>query len=342
MKALIAMSGGVDSSVAAKLMLDEGYECVGCMMLLHGGENTADAKSVAERLSIPFHVFDFTKEFQRCVVDRFVKTYELGCTPNPCIDCNRYLKFGLLYEKAKELGCDVIVTGHYARISQENGRFFLKKAVNESKDQSYVLYSLSPEQLRHTRFPLGEMSKDAVRKIAAEAGFVSANKPDSQDICFVPDGDYAAVIERHTAKTPVPGNFVGLDGKVLGQHRGLIHYTIGQRRGLALPQGERVYVCALRPADNTVVVGPNEALFSKTLVASDFNWSIDAPTELLRCEAKIRYRHAAQPAIAHVLADGRGEVTFDEAQRAITPGQSVVLYRGDLVLGGGKIEEVTL
>lgn len=337
MKALIAMSGGVDSSVAAKLMLEQGYECIGCMMLLHGGENTADAKSVADTLSIPFYVFDFTEQFQRLVVDRFVRTYELARTPNPCIDCNRYLKFGLLYEKAKELGCDVLVTGHYARIVEENGRFFLKKAINESKDQSYVLYSLSPEQLRRTRFPLGELSKDEVRAIAAASGFVSAHKPDSQDICFVPDGDYAAVIARRTGKAPVPGNFVDQDGAILGRHRGLIHYTIGQRRGLALPQGERVYVTALRPRDNTVVVGSNEALFSRTLTASDFLWSIAPPEGALRCEAKIRYRHTAQSAVACVRADGAVEVTFDTAQRAITPGQSVVLYRGDTVLGGGKI-----
>lgn len=337
MKALIAMSGGVDSSVAAKLMLDKGYTCIGCTMLLHGGEDASDARSVAERLSMPFHVFDFTEAFQRRVVDRFVRTYETGSTPNPCIDCNRYLKFGLLYEKAKELGCDVIVTGHYARVSQENGRFFLKKALDESKDQSYVLYHLTPEQLRHTQFPLGEMSKAEVRAIAAQSGFVSADKPDSQDICFVPDGDYAAVIERRSGKTPAPGNFMALDGTVLGQHRGLIHYTIGQRRGLALPQGERIYVCALRPQDNTVVVGPNEALFARTLVASDFQWSIAPPSGALFCEAKIRYRHKAQRAAARVLPGGTVEVTFDDAQRAITPGQSVVLYQADTVLGGGTI-----
>lgn len=354
MKALIAMSGGVDSSVAAKLMLDAGYECIGCTMRLYQNEDAGvpegrsccslddaeDARSVAYRLHMPFYVFNFTQEFRSCVIGNFVRSYCEGRTPNPCIDCNRYLKFDRLYERARLLGCDCLVTGHYARVGQENGRYVLKKALDETKDQSYVLYNLTQAQLAHTCFPLGELHKSRTREIAAQAGFVSADKPDSQDICFVPDGDYAAVIALHTGETPEPGDFVDLQGNVLGRHKGLIHYTIGQRRGLGLPMSDRVYVCALRPQDNTVVIGPDSALYRAQLLAGDFNWIAgEPPAGPVRCRAKIRYRQKEQPAIATALPDGRVEVVFDAPQRAVTPGQAVVLYDGETVLGGGTILE---
>lgn len=354
MKALIAMSGGVDSSVAAKLMLDAGYECVGCMMKLYQNEDAGvpqsrscctqddaeDARSVAYRLHMPFYVFNFTQDFRSCVIGNFVRSYAAGQTPNPCIDCNRYLKFDRLYERAQVLGCDCLVTGHYARIGWEDGRYVLKKALDETKDQSYVLYNLTQQKLQHTRFPLGELRKSQAREIAAQAGFVSAGKPDSQDICFVPDGDYAAAIGRYTGKTPEPGNFVDLQGNVLGRHRGLIHYTIGQRRGLGLAVPEPVYVCKLQPESNTVVVGPDRALYRAQLTVGDMNWiSGQAPTGPIRCRAKIRYRQPEQPATATPMPDGSVQIVFDEPQRAITPGQAAVLYDGETVLGGGTILE---
>ncbi len=354
MKALIAMSGGVDSSVAAKLMLDAGYECVGCTMKLYQNEDAGvaqsrgccslddaeDARSVAYRLHMPFYVFNFTQDFRHCVIDNFVRSYCEGRTPNPCIDCNRYLKFDRLYERARLLGCDCLVTGHYARVGQENGRYVLKKALDETKDQSYVLYNLTQAQLKHTCFPLGELCKVQTRQIAAQAGFVSADKPDSQDICFVPDGDYAAVIALHTGKTPEPGDFVDLQGNVLGRHKGLIHYTIGQRRGLGLAMSDRTYVCGIRPQDNTVVLGPDSALYRTRLLAGDFNWIAgEPPAGPIRCRAKIRYRQKEQPALAAALPDGRVEIVFDAPQRAVTPGQAAVLYDGETVLGGGTILE---
>lgn len=357
MKALIAMSGGVDSSVAAKLTQDAGYTCIGCTMKLHENEavgvsdsrscctldDAQDARSVAYRLHMPFYVFNFTQDFRSCVIDGFVQSYCAGCTPNPCIDCNRYLKFDRLYERAKILDCDCIVTGHYARIEQKaDGSYVLKKALDASKDQSYVLYNLTQQQLAHTRFPLGELKKAQTREIAAACGFVSADKPDSQDICFVPDGDYAAAITRLTGKAPVPGNFVDLQGNVIGQHRGIIHYTIGQRRGLQLPASQPLYVCQIIPQTNTVVLGPNSAVFRRTLTAGDFNWiSGSAPEKPIYCRAKVRYRQPEQPAWATALPDGRVKIEFDEPQRAITPGQAAVLYDGDVVLGGGRIEAST-
>ena len=353
MKALIAMSGGVHSSVAAKLTQDAGFDCIGCTMKLYENEDAGvprsrgcctlddaeDARSVAYRLHMPFYVFNFTQDFRACVIDGFVRSYCAGRTPNPCIDCNRYLKFDRLYERARVLGCDCIVTGHYARIAQENGKYVLKKALDASKDQSYVLYNLTQEQLAHTRFPLGELHKTQTRQIAAVCGFVSASKPDSQDICFVPDGDYAAVITRLTGRPPAPGDFVDLQGNVLGRHRGLIHYTIGQRRGLHLAYTEPLYVCDIRPETNTVVLGPNSAVFRSALTAGEFNWIAGiAPDGPVRCKAKIRYRQPEQPALATVLPDGRVKIEFDAPQRAVTPGQAVVLYDGDTVLGGGRIE----
>ena len=271
-------------------------------------------------------------------MDRFVDAYERGATPNPCIDCNRYMKFAKLVERAELLGCDAVATGHYARIEQENGRWLLKKAVDDSKDQSYVLYFLNQHQLAHLRFPLGTLHKTEAREIAEKHGLVNARKRDSQDICFVPDGDYARVIELRTGQKAKPGPFVDREGHVLGEHAGIIHYTIGQRKGLGLGIEHPYYVCEKRPEDNPVVLGPNEALFTTELDAGDFNWiAYDTPPAVLHVKAKIRYRQQEQPATVTQNPDGTVHVSFDEPQRAIARGQAVVLYDGDTVVGGGTI-----
>ena len=349
-KAIIAMSGGVDSSVAAFLMRQAGYTCIGATMRLHGDEDAscgsardvADARSVATSLGMEFRVFDFSDAFRREVVDRFVCAYEQGRTPNPCIDCNRHLKFDRLYRAAQDLGLDYVVTGHYARIERTaSGRYLLKKGATAEKDQSYVLYALTQDQLAHTLFPLGGMRKEDVRALAAEQGFLNAKKRDSQDICFVPDGDYAAFIRRYTGKEYPPGDFVDVDGNVIGQHKGLICYTIGQRRGLGVAAGKPIYVKQLQPEENRVVLADNEQLYDSTVLAERFNWiAYDAPHQPVRVKARARYHHTEQPATATVLPDGRVEITFDTPQRALTCGQAVVLYDGDTVVGGGTICQV--
>ena len=348
MKALIAMSGGVDSSVAAYLIKQQGYECMGATMRLYEGTDEAegtccslsdveDARSVAVRLGMPFYVFNFTADFKEAVIDRFVAAYERGETPNPCIDCNRFLKFDRFYRRARELGCDAIVTGHYAQIEQREGRWLLKKAADLTKDQSYVLYSMTQAQLAHTRFPLGGLSKAETRRIAEEQGFLNAHKRDSQDICFVPDGDYAAVIEQMTGKTYPAGPFVDRDGNVLGTHKGVIRYTIGQRKGLGLSLKEPMYVCEKRVNDNAVLLGKNEDLFRRELTASAFNWiAWETPPTEFRCKARIRYQQPETDATVYPAGD-TATIVFDEPQRAIAKGQSVVLYDGDYVLGGGII-----
>ena len=357
-KALIAMSGGVDSSVSAALMLREGHECIGVNMKLWGGtledelgtktccslRDAEDARSVCYKLGMKFHVFNFTEDFDREVIGRFVCAYEQGATPNPCIDCNKYMKFSRLYDRAKILGCDLIVTGHYARIewSEDRGRWLLKKAKNVAKDQSYVLYFLTQEQLGRTRFPLGEFSsKDEIRAIAQAYGFITAKKQDSQDICFIPDGDYVNFLEGYTGKTYVPGEFVNTAGEVIGHHQGAIRYTIGQRRGLGQGFNGRAYVLRKDMENNRVVLGSNGELFSSRLIADSFNWSaIDTPAEPVRCKAKHRYQAKETPCTATVLPGGRVEIVFDEPVRALTVGQAVVLYDGDTVVGGGVIAEV--
>ncbi len=341
MKALIGMSGGVDSSVAAYLTLQEGFEGIGATMELYCVD-PRDAQSVAERLGMPFYVFDFSQEFRTEVMDHFARSYQQGLTPNPCIACNRYIKFGLFLRQAQALDCAYIVTGHYARIRQlENGRFCLQKAMDTAKDQTYFLYTLTQEQLAHTRFPLGGLTKAQAREIAEQQGFVNAKKRDSQDICFVPDGDYMAFLEEFTGEKGIPGNFLDENGTVVGTHRGAAAYTLGQRKGLGLAMGAPVYVCGKDMAANTVTVGPNQALFRRELMAQDLNWmAVDGIAQPLRCKAKARSRMEEQAATVFPLADGRVRVVFDEPQRAITPGQAVVFYGGDLVLGGGMIEDV--
>lgn len=352
-RALIAMSGGVDSSVAAKLMVDGGYECIGCTMKLYHNEDAGveksrtccslddaeDARSVAYKLGMPFYVFNFTDAFRKTVIQAFIDCYEKGITPNPCIDCNRYMKFEKLYERATVLGCDCIVTGHYARIEEKGGKWILKKALDERKDQSYVLYAMTQEQLAHTVFPLGNMKKTEVRAIAEQNGFVNADKPDSQDICFVPNGDYGSIIELQTKNKPASGNFVDKQGNVIGKHKGIIHYTVGQRKGLGISNREPLYLCRICPDSGDIVLGGNDDLFSTELNAADFQWiSGEPPKEQFRCKAKIRYRQAEQWATVIPTDEKTVHIVFDEPQRAITPGQAAVLYDGDIVLGGGTIQ----
>lgn len=344
---MIGMSGGVDSSVAAYLLQRNQYHCVGCTMRLYcspcGAEdNVADARSVADRMGIPFHVFDFQEDFHRCVIRSFISSYESGITPNPCIQCNRFLKFGVMLEKALELGCSYVATGHYAQIRKDEhtGRYLLYKAADKAKDQSYFLYSLTQHQLSHTLFPLGELTKEEARKIAESQGFVTARKKDSQDICFVPDGDYVAFMTDYTGKSYAPGDYLDLSGKVVGKHQGAVCYTLGQRKGLGIALGAPVYVCAKDMQQNTVTVGPNEALFHNALRAADWNWILfPALTHPIRVTAKIRHSQNEQSATVHPEENGFARVVFDQPQRAITPGQAVVLYQGDLVVGGGTITE---
>ncbi len=351
---MIAMSGGVDSGVAACLLSEQGYDCIGVTMKLFGNaevgvgrerscctlEDVEDARSVAYALNIPYYVFNFTSRFKEDVIDRFVSAYENGATPNPCIDCNRYLKFNKLFRRARELDCDCIATGHYARVEYDGAhkRYLLKKALCAEKDQSYVLYCLTQEQLAHTLFPLGGLRKTQVRRIAAEHGFINAEKHDSQDICFVQNGSYADFIKEYTGKDYPCGNFVDKSGNILGTHKGIIRYTVGQRKGLGLSLAEPMYVCKVNPIENTVTLGSNDDLFSKSLTAKDINLiSVDRLDRPVRLSAKVRYRQPEQPATVTQVDSDTLRIEFDEPQRAITKGQAVVLYDGDTVVGGGVI-----
>lgn len=345
-KVLIAMSGGVDSSVAAYLTQHDGFACGGAIMRLWddpASTSVSDAEAVAGRLGMPFHVLDASLPFRQLVVDYFIRSYEEGLTPNPCIQCNRHLKFKYFLDRALELGYDMIATGHYAKVRQDaqTGRFLLCRAADEKKDQSYFLACLNQHQLSHSRFPLGELTKEEARQIAQAQGFINAKKKDSQDICFVPGGDYVAFMKRYTGKEYPSGDYLDLSGKIVGRHCGAVCYTLGQRKGLGIALGEPVYVCSKDMEANTVTVGPESALFATTLLADNWNWfPFETLTGPIRVMAKARYRHTPQPATVYPEENGTARVVFDTPQRAITPGQTVALYDGDIVVGGGIITQV--
>lgn len=355
-KVLVGMSGGVDSSVAAKLLVDQGYDVSGVTLKLFSNEDIVladnpsrtccalsdvqDAKTVAYKLGIEHFVYNFRELFAEKVIGHFVESYLDGKTPNPCIDCNRFIKFDKMIERALLLGFDYVATGHYATVSRDSatGRYLLNRGKDRSKDQSYVLYTLTQEQLAHTLFPLGDMDKTAVREIAEKAGLINARKPDSQDICFVPDGDYASFIDKIAPGKIRSGNFIDIHGHVIGKHKGVAHYTIGQRRGIAAAFGKPMYVTAKNAADNTVTLGENCDLFSSSIVAHDINLiSIEHLEAPLKVTAKIRYNQVEQEALISPEGNGTIRIDFAEPQRAVTEGQAVVFYSGEIVVGGGTI-----
>ena len=350
-KALIAMSGGVDSSVAAYLIKKQGYYTEGITLKLCSfnedeptcctSKDIEDAKEVCKNLHIPHRVINFTDNFNKKVIDKFVNTYIEGGTPNPCVDCNRYIKFSKLFEIAKEEGFDYVVTGHYARVEfdEKSGRYLLKKGTDESKDQSYVLYSLTERQLSKILFPLGGMTKEEIRKIAEKEGLVNADKPDSQDICFVKDGKYGQFIEKYTGKKSPEGDFIDLSGNKLGTHKGIINYTIGQRKGLGLSLKQPMFVVKKDIEKNRVILGFTEDLMSRSLIADEVNLiAYDKLHEDIKVTVKTRYKQKEAPATLTPLGNGKIKVIFDEPQRAITKGQAAVFYNGDTVIGGGTIE----
>ena len=340
MNALIAMSGGVDSTVAASLIQNEGYALTGITMILEGSEkeNALKAKNACDRLGVRHEIRDYSNLFKEKVIQPFAKAYSEGLTPNPCLMCNRYLKFGVLWEEAVKLSCDKLVTGHYARVASENGHYLLKKGLYPEKDQSYFLYFLKEEDLSHILFPLGNLTKDEVRELARQKEFENASSKDSQDICFVPNGDYALVVKEYTDKGCESGNFVLNDGTILGKHNGIINYTIGQRKGLGISYSSPLYVQSICRETNEVILGDNEALFKTEVNVRNLSFVNGFPKESeIRCSAKIRYRHPEEPATVKITDADSALVIFDNPQRAVTPGQACVFYYSDTVLGGGII-----
>lgn len=354
-KVVVGMSGGVDSSVAAWLLMQQGYEVIGVTMQIWQDEEEAaqqenggccglsavdDARRVAWQLGIPYYVMNFKREFKSNVMDYFVEEYLRGRTPNPCIACNRYVKWESLLKRSLDIGADYIATGHYARVEQlANGRYALKKSATAAKDQTYALYNLTQDQLAHTLMPVGEYTKDEIRKMAEDLGLNVAHKADSQEICFIPDHDYARFIEENADAVPGPGNFVDLGGNVIGRHEGITHYTVGQRKGLNLSMGRPVFVVEIRPETNEVVIGDAEDVFTDSLICDRLNWmAIDGlHGKEMQVTAKIRYSHKGAPCIIREIGEGLVECRFLEKVRAVTPGQAVVFYDGDYVAGGGTI-----
>jgi tRNA-specific 2-thiouridylase len=353
-RVVLAMSGGVDSSVAAVLLKRQGYDVIGLFMRTgaHGGDegpahkkgccsalDAGDARRVADRLDIPFYALDFERDFER-IIDYFADEYLAGRTPNPCVVCNNWLKFGKLWSYGKQIDADFIATGHYVQKVQRDGRAELHRSADPDKDQSYVLFGLRPGLLPHLLFPVGGYRKEQVRSLAREAGLAVHDKPDSVEICFVPDGDHGELIRRRRPELATAGRIVDTSGKVLAEHDGIENFTVGQRKGLGFAAGQRRYVLRVVPATHEVVVGDREELLVSGLIASRVNWLVDAPpAEPMPCQAKIRYRHTAAPATVTALPDGGARVAFAEPQSAVTPGQAVVFYDGPRVLGGGWIEE---
>ena len=353
-KVVVGMSGGVDSSVAAYLLKEQGYDVIGVTMQIWQDEEETvqeenggccglsaveDARRVAAALDIPYYVMNFKKEFQKYVIDYFMDEYLNGRAPNPCIACNRYVKWEALLTRSMEIGADYIATGHYARIDVlPNGRYAIKHSATRMKDQTYALYNLTQDQLKRTLMPVGEYSKEEIRAIAEKIHLKVASKPDSQDICFVPDGDYAEFIRRESKKEVPEGNFVSTDGKILGRHKGITHYTVGQRKGLGLSLGHPAFVLEIRPETNEVVIGTNEESMTRFVKANRLNFmAVEDIEGEMRAFGKIRYNHKGAPCTVKRTGEDEILCTFDEPVRAVTPGQALVLYDGDYVLGGGTI-----
>ncbi len=350
-KVMVGMSGGVDSSVAAALLLEQGYEVVGVTMQIWQDDKKDDAGSccslsavddarrVANTLGIPYYVLNFKEIFDQKVIEYFTNEYLRGKTPNPCIACNRYIKFDEFLRKAREMGMDYVATGHYATVVQENGRYLLKRSVSVAKDQTYPLYNLTQDQLAHTLFPLAPYEKPQVREMAKKLGLGVASKPDSQDICFVVHRDYASVIEERTGIKVEPGNFVDGQGKILGRHKGIYHYTIGQRKGLGIATGKPVFVSKIDVDRNEIVLGEESSILADSLIAADLNFiAIDRLEAPVQATVKIRYGSREAAATIEPLGADQVKVVFEQPQRAVTAGQSVVFYQGDTVLGGGIIQ----